>query len=139
MVALPARSALAKEGELPEVFERKAWFRAPEGLYLAAALGLGFAIAFNLNGIASIASAVFMVVYLFVLISHFRLAKDVGGHRGVIGAALGTVVLVFVLLMRYEWQTDRVAFYATWGTLVGSVLLEAVYRMVTRRTLTRRV
>jgi len=130
--------ALAKEGELPKVFERKAWFRAPEGLYLTAALGLGFAIAFNLNGIASIASAVFMVVYLFVLISHFRLTKDVGGHRGIIGAALGTVGLVFVLLMRYEWQTDRVAFYATWGTLAGSILLEAVYRTVTKRTLTRR-
>jgi amino acid transporter len=130
--------ALAREGELPELFKRKTWFRAPEGLYLTAVLGLGFAVAFNLNGIASIASAVFMVVYLFVLVSHFWLARDVGGHRGVIGLALAVVGLVFVLLMRYEWQTDRAAFYATWGTLAGSVVLETVYRLVTHRALSRR-
>jgi len=130
--------ALAREGELPEIFERKTWFRAPEGLYLTAVLGLGFAVSFNLNGIASIASAVFMVVYLFVLVSHMKLAGEVGGHRAIIGLALGTVAVVFLLLMRYQWQTDRAAFFATWGTLVGSVIVEAIYRLVTRRTLTIR-
>lgn len=131
--------ALAKEGELPKFFERKAWFQASEGLYLTAVLGLAFAVAFNLNGIASIASAVFMVVYLFVLVSHFRLAGEVGGHRGIIGLALGTVVLVFLLLMRYQWQTGRAAFYATWGTLAGSVVVEVIYRAITNRVLTKRL
>lgn len=130
--------ALAKEGELPEFFERKTWFHAPEGLYLTGVLGLGFAIAFNLNGIASIASAVFMVVYLFVLFSHLRLADEVGGHRAIIGLSLATVTVVFVLLMRYQWQTDRAAFYATWGTLAGSVVIEMIYRGVTQRVLVAR-
>ena len=130
--------ALAKEGELPEFFERKTWFRAPEGLYLTAALGLGFAIAFNLNGIASIASAVFMVVYLFVLISHLRLAGEVGGNRAIVVLSLVTVAVVFVLLMRYQWETDRAAFYATWGTLAGSVVVEMIYRGVTQRVLVAR-
>jgi len=130
--------ALAKEGELPTLFERKVWFRAPEGLYLTAALELTFALVFNLNGIASIASAVFMVVYSFVLVSHFRLIDEVGGRRSIIGVALGTVLLVFALLMHYQWQTDRAAFYATWGTLVGSVVVEACYRLITRRVLATR-
>ncbi|WP_419633750.1 hypothetical protein, partial [Thiolapillus sp.] len=26
--------ALARDGELPRIFERKSWFRAPEGLYI---------------------------------------------------------------------------------------------------------
>lgn len=130
--------ALAKEGELPEFFERKAWFRAPEGLYLTAALGMAFALSFNLNGIASIASAVFMVVYVFVLVSHLRLADQVGGSRLIVALALGTVLLVFVLLMRYQWRTDRFAFWATWGTLAGSVLIEAIYRALTRRVLRTR-
>jgi amino acid transporter len=130
--------ALAKEGELPELFERKVWFRAPEGLYLTAILGLAFAVSFNLNGIASIASAVFMVVYLFVLLSHFRLAEEVGGRRSIIGVGLGTIGLVFLLLMRYQWSTDRGAFYATWGTLVGSLVVEAIYRGVTKRSIVAR-
>ncbi|MGD8362746.1 MAG: APC family permease [Gemmatimonadota bacterium] len=130
--------ALAKEGELPELFERKVWFRAPEGLYLTAILGLVFAVSFNLNGIASIASAVFMVVYLFVLLSHFRLAEEVGGRRSIIGVGLGTIGVVFLLLMRYQWGTDRGAFYATWGTLAGSLILEAVYRGLTKRGIVTR-
>jgi amino acid transporter len=127
--------ALAREGELPELFERKVWFRAPEGLYFTAVLGAVFALGFGLNGIASIASAVFMVVYLFVLVSHFRLVNTVGGHRPIVAVALGTVALVFVLLMRHVWETDRFAFWATWGTLAGSVIVEAVYRVVTKRVL----
>jgi amino acid transporter len=130
--------AFARSGELPRLFERKAWFGAPEGLYVTAALGMLFALLFNLNGIASIASAVFTVVYLFVLVSHIRLVRDVGGNRAVIGLALTAVGLVFVLLMRYQWQTDRAAFYATWSTLVGSVILESIYRRITRRALAPR-
>jgi len=125
--------ALAKEGELPEVFERKVWFHAPEGLYLTAVLGLVFAVSFNLNGIASITSAVFMVVYLFVLLSHFRLAQEVGGRRIIIALALGTILVVFFLLLHYQWQTDRNAFYATWATLVGSMIVEVIYRRIKRR------
>jgi hypothetical protein len=64
--------------------------------------------------------------------------REVGGHRAVIGLALSAVGLVFVLLMRYQWQTDRSAFYATWGTLVGSVIVESVYRRITRRALAPR-
>jgi amino acid transporter len=130
--------ALAKEGELPELFERKVWFRAPEGLYLTAILGLAFAVSFNLNGIASIASAVFMVVYLFVLLSHFRLTGEVGGRRSIIGVGLGTIGVVFLLLMRYQWGTDRGAFYATWGTLAGSLIVEAIYRRLTKRGIVTR-
>jgi amino acid transporter len=131
--------AFARNGELPRFFERKVWFGAPEGLYLTAVFGLAFALLFNLNGIASIASAVFIVVYLFVLVSHFRLVREAGGHRAVIGLALAAVAFVFVLLMRYQWKTDRPALYATWGTLVGSVIVEAFYRQITGRALAPRV
>ncbi len=127
--------SLAKDGELPEFFERKSWFHAPEGLYLTAGLGLIFAISFGLNGIASITSAVFIVVYLFVLVSHFRLSEEVGGRRSLIVLGFLVVTFVFFLLMRYQWQTGRAAFWATWGTLAGSVVVETIYRTVTRRIL----
>ena len=97
-----------------------------------------FAVSFNLNGIASIASAVFMVVYLFVLLSHFRLAEEVGGRRSIIAVGLGTIAAVFLLLMRYQWSTDRGAFYATWGTLAGSLIVEAIYRGLTKRGIVTR-
>ena len=130
--------ALAREGQLPELFERKAWFRAPEGLYLTAGLGLAFALLFNLNGIASITSAVFMVIYLFVLWSHYRLADEYGGRRAFILLAFILVLVVFGVLMHYQWQTNRGAFHATWISFVTSLLVELLYRGITRRELSPR-
>jgi amino acid transporter len=130
--------ALAKEGELQEFFQRKSWFRAPEGLYLTAGLGLMFALLFNLNGIASITSAVFMVIYLFVLLSHYRLVGQYGGRRIVVVAAIIAVATVFLILMRYQWLTNRMALYSTLITLAASVILEIVYRSITRRVLKTR-
>ena len=125
--------ALARDGELPRVFERKVWFGAMGGLYLTAALSLLFAFGFDLNGIASITSSVFMVVYLFVLISHWRMRDEFGGNPLII--AFGFVVIggIFLLLLHYQWQTNRSAFYGTWITIGASVLIEVIYRNVSKR------
>ena len=50
--------ALAKDGELPSFFERKAWFSGSLGLYLTAVISLVLALTFNLNGIASMTKGV---------------------------------------------------------------------------------
>ena len=125
--------ALAREGQLPRLFERKTWFSAPEGLYLTAGLGLLFTLLFNLNGIASITSAVFMVIYLFVLYSHYRLAGQYGGNRAFILFAFVSVLTVFGVLMHYQWQTNRPALFATWISFAASLLVEMIYRGLTQR------
>ncbi len=130
--------ALARDGVLPETFDRKLWFGSMEGLYITAGLGIVFALLFNLNGIAAITSSVFMVVYLFVLAAHWRLHQQYGGNRLVIGLGFVTVLAVFLLLLRYQWQTARDAFYATGAVLGGSLVTEWIYFGLTRRRLTRR-
>jgi amino acid transporter len=127
--------ALARDGELPDLFERKTWFGGVEGLYLTAGLGLALAIVFNLNAIASMTSAVFMVVYIFVLISHYRLVGRYGGKKWVIVTGMVSVAVVFVILMIYQWRTNRPAFVATLGTFAGALAVETVYRRVTNRKL----
>ena len=130
--------ALARDGVLPRTFDRKLWFGSLEGLYITAGLGIVFALLFNLNGIAAITSSVFMVIYLFVLASHWRLQKRHGGNRWIIGLGFLVVLAVFLLLIRYQWQTARDAFYATGLVLAGSLLTEAIYFRITRRRLQRR-
>ncbi len=125
--------ALAKEGELPEIFERKVWFGAPEGLYLTAGLGLLFALLFNLDGIASITSAVFIVIYLFVIVSHYRLVDLVGGSKFLIILAFLAVFAIFVVLLIYQWNTQRDAFYTIWVVFGGSLVVEMLYRHITGR------
>jgi len=125
--------ALARDGELPRVFNRKLWFGSSEGLYFTAALGITFALIFNLNGIASITSGVFMVIYLFVLVSHLKLKSQYGGNPLIIVTGLIVVAMVFLLLLKYQWGTDRDSFYGTCSVLGGSLIVEIVYRGITRR------
>lgn len=125
--------ALARDGELPELFERKRWFHAPEGLYITAALSIVFALVFNLNGITSITSAVFMVVYLAVFCAHWRLLGECGGRRIVIVIGLIVVGAVFVILQLHLWHTDRLAFWTVWGVFTGSLALETIYRYLRGR------
>lgn len=130
--------ALAKEGELPEAFERKLWFGSTEGLYLTAGLGLALALLFDLGALASMTSAVFLVIYLFVLVSHYRLSPQVGGSRRVIVFSFLAVLTVFGILMHYQWATSRIGFYTTLMGFAGALAVEFSYRAVTGRTMLMR-
>jgi amino acid transporter len=127
--------SLAKDGELPVFFERKIWFKSTEGLYITSGLGLFFALFFDLGAIASITSTVFTVIYLFVIISHLNLYKEYGGKRSLLMLNLLLMFVVFVALMRYQWTSQRSAFYASIFTFLGAFIVEYIYRKYGSRTL----
>ncbi len=129
--------SLAKDGELPRFFERKVWFKSTEGLFVTAFLGFLFALLFNLGGVASITSAIFISIYFFVLISHYRNVKEIGGSRPFILFNLLVLLGVFAVLMYYNWQTQRSAFWGTLVTFAGAFAAEYLYRMATKRQFTR--
>ncbi|MBF0587111.1 amino acid permease [Prosthecochloris sp. N3] len=126
--------SLAKDGELPEVFERKIWFKSTEGLYITAGLGLLFALLFNIESIASITSCVYTVIYLCVIIAHYRLVDTYGGSKPLILVFMLVMVAVLGGLFWYQFQTSRVTFYATLVTFGGALLLEYLYRYGRKRT-----
>jgi amino acid transporter len=125
--------SLAKDGELPEVFERKIWFKSTEGLYITAGLGLLFALVFDLGAIASITSTVFTVIYIFVLIAHFKLQKKYGGNKILILFNLVVLLVVFTALMRYQWNVHRSAFYVSIGAFFGAFVVEFIFRKYKNR------
>ncbi|RMG58496.1 MAG: amino acid permease [Gammaproteobacteria bacterium] len=130
--------ALARDGVLPATFDRKLWFGSMEGLYITAGLGMVFALLFDLNGIASITSSVFVVIYLFVLVSHWRLRHQYGGNPAIIITGIMVITLVFVVLMHHQWKTSPTAFVMTWLVLGFSVVVELVWRGISHRRLQRR-
>ncbi len=125
--------SFAKEGELPEFFERKVWFGTNEGLYITAGLGLLFALLFNIGGVAAITSSVFTVIYIFVLASHLKIIKDVGGNKAVVIFNLIIISIVFLFLLYYQWLDQRSVFYGTIITFATSFLVEYIYRKVKNR------
>ncbi len=125
--------SLAKDGELPDFFERKIWFKSTEGLYITAGLGLLFALFFNIGAIASITSTVFTIIYIFVLISHLKLRKEYGGNKILLIFNLIVLSVVFAALMRYQWDTQQSAFYGSIFTFVGAFIVEYIYRKYGKR------
>ncbi len=125
--------SLAKDGELPEIFERKVWFKSIEGLYITAGLGLFFALFFDLNAIASITSIIFTTIYIFVLISHLKLYKNYGGNKILILFNLIVLIAVFCSILVYQWNTNKGAFVTSIITFTAAVLLEYVYRKYKQR------
>ena len=128
--------SLAKDGELPEFFERKVWFKSIEGLYITAGLGLVFALLFNMGDIATITSSVFTIVYVFVVVSHLKLRKEYGGNQFLLITNLIVLTAVFLALMRYQWDAHRSAFYGTIITFAGAIVVEYLFRTFRNRVFT---
>ncbi|NOZ60209.1 MAG: amino acid permease [Calditrichaeota bacterium] len=130
--------SLAKDGELPEFFERKVWFKSTEGLYITAGVSLFFALFFDLGEIATITSTVFTVIYIFVLVSHLKLRKEFGGNKILLSFNLTILLMVFVALMNYQFRTQRGAFFASIFTFLTAVLIEFIYRKIKNRNFSKK-
>jgi amino acid transporter len=126
---------LARDGELPALFERKLWLQSTGGLLVTAGLGLALALFLDVDGIASITSAVFIVIYLFVIASHLRLVERVGGHRPLIVFDLIVVLATLVVLLVHQYRQDRLVLAGLIALFGLSVVAELVYRRVSGRTL----
>lgn len=127
--------SFAKNGELPDVFERKIWFNSTEGLYITAGVGLAFALFFNLNAIASITSSIYTIIYLFVLVSHFRLAKEMGGNKIFIAFNISILLFVLLALIYHQWQTEKYGLLAFGVVLLAAISLEFIYRKIRKRSI----
>lgn len=125
---------LAKDRELPEFFDRKIWFGSVEGLYITAGLSVVFAILFNMNGIASITSTIFTIIYIFVLISHYKIADEIGGSKSLILFNTCILFIIFGGLLYFQWQSNKAILFGTLGVIVGALLLEFIYRKVSTRS-----
>ena len=126
--------SLAKDGQLPLFFERKVWFKSTEGLYITSGLAILFALLFNIGQIAIITSAIFTIIYIFVLVAHYRLADDYGGNKTFILLNSVILIIVFIALMFYQWKTQRIAFYGVIVTFSGALAIEYIYRKIIKRT-----
>ena len=127
---------IARDGQLPGTFTHAIWNRHVEGLFITAGLSIAFVVAFDLGPIAMMASAAFLIVYSAVNVAHLRVRHETGAHPALIVASLLACVLMFVLLMIYiVGHAPAAAWIALVATLVGSFIIEAVYRARTGRHL----
>ncbi len=108
---------IARDGELPEIFDRKAWRGAPEGLFLTAALVLVFILAFDLSSVAMMGSGAFLFIYAAVAASHLRLRTQTGGRPALIWLSIVLCLALLAVLGANMFVHSRPAFWTMLGLL----------------------
>lgn len=130
---------LAKDGELPEFFERKVWHRSQEGLFITSSLVILCANVLQLEGIGMLASASLLINYIAVNISHLRLLKETGAKSYLIWASLLSSLIFFGVLAYYESVNSKL----TLELLVIIILFcfsgEWIYRSLSGRSIKERI
>jgi hypothetical protein len=126
---------IAKEGELPEGLERKAWNHPIEGLLTTSTLTLVVANLFDLSRISTMGSSGFLLIFAAVNASNARLSSITGSQRwvSVLGAIACLGALAILIGQRAVTSPKELWVLAV---MVGSAfLIEAIYRRATGRTI----
>jgi amino acid transporter len=87
---------MASVGQFPPGFGRQLWARAPVGLVATAAIAIVLAAGFDLTAIASIGSAVALIVFTMVTAGHLRVRHETGANAAVLVLGIVTTVTVLV-------------------------------------------
>jgi len=129
---------IAKEGELPEFFERKVWGKGIEGLFITAGLVILFANLFDLAKIAMLGSATFLLIYAAVNIGHLKLYKETRANLALIWLSILGCLSVFIVLVYYLLNHSILTLVVLTIILLLSFGIEFIYRKATYRSLKTR-
>lgn len=126
--------SLAKDGELPLIAAKRVWNRPLAGVLATTLLSLLLANFVDLNAIAILGSAGFLLVFAAVNAAAFRLAKEAGARRAITGiATIACLAALFALL----WNTFEKTPHALWafaGLIVAACLFEFTYPRIAKRS-----
>ena len=129
---------LARDGELPPIFERKLWGRGTEGLFITAGLTILFANFFDLSGIAMLGSSSILLITVAVNVAHLRLYKNTGARPSILLLTVIASLTFFGILVYYEIGYSPAALYGLIITLILCFIGEWVYRGYSHRTIKTR-
>jgi amino acid transporter len=116
---------LASIGQFPPLLANRIGGRLPAGLLVTAIVSIVLAVGFDLNAIASIGSAVALMIFTLVGIGHLRIRGETGANPVIL--VLGVAAAAIVLLMFAPTLADEPA---TATALVVIVLLSVVLDLV---------
>jgi amino acid transporter len=87
---------MASTGQFPPLLARRFGNRAPAGLLLTAVIAIVLAVGFDLNAIASIGSAIALMVFSLVTAGHVRVRHETGARAWLLVLAIASSVTVLV-------------------------------------------
>jgi amino acid transporter len=119
---------MAAVGQFPPVMGRRVGGRAPMGILVTATVAIVLAVFFDLNAIASIGSAVALVVFTLVTFGHFRVRHETGAKAWLLVLADLTTVAVLVAFAATTLVNEPATAVALVAILLLSVVLDLVWK-----------
>jgi amino acid transporter len=110
---------MTAQGQFPPILGRRFGGRAAAGLLLTAAVSMILAAGYDLSSIASIGSAIALVVFGLVTVAHFRVYRETGANRLILGVALASIVIVLTTFVFTTLVNEP-------GTIVALVVIVAL-------------
>ena len=123
---------LAQERLFPPFFASVPRLGKKSGLVITAALVLLVANLVDLSAIASVGSAVALMIFLLVGAAGYRRRADTGSRPAIVLAAIAVTATVLGFFAVDTWQTAPQTFVAILAILAASVLLDGWTRRVVR-------
>jgi amino acid transporter len=121
---------LAELTQFPPIFGQPGYFRGTRGVTVTAVLVLILANVFDLSAIASLGSAVSLVVFLVVGLAGLKLRAETGASAVVVGVTMLATGIVLVLFAIDTARNAPQTFTAMIVIGVLAVVLDAVWKRV---------
>ena len=121
---------MASIGQFPPLLGRRFGSRVPAGLLVTAVVAIVLAIGFDLSSIASIGSAIALVVFTLVTAGHIRVRDETGARLSLLVLASVTTVVVLVTFTFTTLVNEPGTAIALLVILILSIVLEFWWKRV---------
>ncbi len=119
---------LAKEGFFPAWFGSHSRLGRKGGLLITTGLVLVVANLVDLSAIASVGSAVSLVVFLLIALAGWRRRTQTGSNASLVVAAIAVITIVLAFFVVDTIQNDPWTFVAILAIVLVSAVLDAIFR-----------
>ena len=120
-------------GQFPPVMGRRFGGRVAAGLVLTSVIAIILAGGFNLSSIASLGSAIALLVFTMVSIGHIRVRRDTGAKLWLLVVAVASTTIVFVTFVFTTLVDEPATTWALIGILALSVALDVGWKRWNQR------
>jgi len=129
---------MAKDGELPKIYERNVW-HSTEGLIVSTVFLIVFVLFFNLNEIATIGSISILFIHAIVHIGHLFKIKHTKASKLLVFLAIIAIATAIVLALNYTHKHIPNMGYYISGAFIISFLIEVTLRLTTKRVVKKQI
>ncbi len=115
---------LAETGQFPPLMARRVGGRLSMGLLIQAVACVLLAVFFNLDAIASIGSAVALLIFTFITAAHFRVRSETRANAGILAVAIVSAAVVLVTFIVTTLLHEPASVVTLLAILALSVVLD---------------